>query len=277
MVVFCIWLRSRLVLHTSTVLTRGRPKSRPEGPSLSAPPPSSDPHIVPGTVLLMSAVAVSAVAVDISRLLEPKGSSLLPRKSLSPPSHTQGPAPSIERSPTSGPPAAGPPPGPSPYPEYSAAEYPQPAPPPGYAVARSTHEGSYPPPPLAPGGHTPAGYAHAASPTSHGYESMGPPKRRPSQEAHPLEPPAKRQSKWTPEENELIIKLRGDGMKWDDVSKQLPGRSAISCRLHYQNFLERRPDWDEEKKNKLARLYERCVFTRFPSRSVRFGTLKLSH
>lgn len=48
-------------------------------------------------------------------------------------------------------------------------------------------------------------------------------------------------------------------MKWEDISKRLPGRSAISCRLHYQNFLERRPEWDEERKNKLARLYERFV------------------
>lgn len=46
-------------------------------------------------------------------------------------------------------------------------------------------------------------------------------------------------------------------MKWDDISRRLPGRSAISCRLHYQNYLEKRSSWDEEKKNKLARLYER--------------------
>lgn len=46
-------------------------------------------------------------------------------------------------------------------------------------------------------------------------------------------------------------------MKWEDISKHLPGRSAISCRLHYQNYLERRSEWDEDRKNKLARLYER--------------------
>lgn len=46
-------------------------------------------------------------------------------------------------------------------------------------------------------------------------------------------------------------------MKWEDISKHLPGRSAISCRLRFQNYLERRSEWDEEKKNKLARLYER--------------------
>ncbi|KIV99110.1 hypothetical protein, variant [Verruconis gallopava] len=46
-------------------------------------------------------------------------------------------------------------------------------------------------------------------------------------------------------------------MKWDDIAKRLPGRSAISCRLRYQNYSEKRQDWDEEKKNKLARLYNR--------------------
>ncbi|KAI1167191.1 hypothetical protein F5B18DRAFT_477507 [Nemania serpens] len=74
---------------------------------------------------------------------------------------------------------------------------------------------------------------------------------------HPPEAPAKKQSKWSPEEDSHIIRLRGTGMKWEDISKELPGRSAISCRLHYQNYLERRSEWDEERKNKLARLYER--------------------
>lgn len=46
-------------------------------------------------------------------------------------------------------------------------------------------------------------------------------------------------------------------MKWDDISVEIPGRSAISCRLHYQNYLEKRADWDEEQRNKLARVYDR--------------------
>ncbi|KAH6848362.1 hypothetical protein B0I37DRAFT_162463 [Chaetomium sp. MPI-CAGE-AT-0009] len=74
---------------------------------------------------------------------------------------------------------------------------------------------------------------------------------------HTFESPAKKQSKWSSQEDSLIIELRGSGMKWDDISKRLPGRSSISCRLHYQNYLERRSEWDEERKNKLARLYER--------------------
>jgi hypothetical protein len=75
---------------------------------------------------------------------------------------------------------------------------------------------------------------------------------------HPAESPAKKkQSKWSQDEDRLITELRGNGMKWEDISKHLPGRSSISCRLRFQNYLERRPEWDEEKMNKLARLYER--------------------
>ncbi|PSR77790.1 hypothetical protein BD289DRAFT_463510 [Coniella lustricola] len=68
--------------------------------------------------------------------------------------------------------------------------------------------------------------------------------------------PAKKQSKWSPEEDDILIELRGRGMKWEDISRRVPGRSVTSCRLHYQNYLERRSEWDEERKNKLARLYE---------------------
>ncbi|KAF2002509.1 hypothetical protein P154DRAFT_140188 [Amniculicola lignicola CBS 123094] len=82
-------------------------------------------------------------------------------------------------------------------------------------------------------------------------------KRAASQTPLPEESPAKKQSKWTPEEDNLTIELRGQGMKWDDIARRLPGRSSISCRLRYQNYLEKRAVWDEEKKNKLARLYAR--------------------
>lgn len=107
----------------------------------------------------------------------------------------------------------------------------------------NTRRSSVPPVPLQPG--PPA--VTAASGVGE-KRSMAP---------HPAESPAKKQSKWTPEEDAVIIELRGSGMKWDDISKRLPGRSAISCRLHYQNYLERRSEWDEDRKNKLARLYER--------------------
>ncbi|KAL7822615.1 hypothetical protein V8C26DRAFT_251304 [Trichoderma gracile] len=83
------------------------------------------------------------------------------------------------------------------------------------------------------------------------------PSSRRSMTPHVPDQPVKKQTKWSSEEDALIIELRGKNMKWEDVSKRLPGRSAISCRLHYQNYLERRSEWDEERKNKLARLYER--------------------
>ncbi|CAI6330433.1 unnamed protein product [Periconia digitata] len=101
------------------------------------------------------------------------------------------------------------------------------------------------------------------APASHGQPgSNGSPphqmiKRAASQTPLQDESPAKKQSKWTPEEDNLTIELRGQGMKWDDIAKRLPGRSSISCRLRYQNYLEKRAVWDEEKKNKLARLYAR--------------------
>jgi hypothetical protein len=92
-------------------------------------------------------------------------------------------------------------------------------------------------------------------------------KRQASQTPLPDESPAKKQSKWTPEEDNLTIELRGQGMKWDDIAKRLPGRSSISCRLRYQNYLEKRAIWDEEKKNKLARLYARYVHCETPDYS----------
>ncbi|RYN65005.1 hypothetical protein AA0119_g11531 [Alternaria tenuissima] len=82
-------------------------------------------------------------------------------------------------------------------------------------------------------------------------------KRKASQTPLPDEHAAKKQSKWTPEEDNLIIQLRGQGIKWDDIAKDLPGRSSISCRLRYQNYLEKRAIWDEEKKNRFAKCYER--------------------
>ncbi|KAK4655840.1 hypothetical protein QC762_305940 [Podospora pseudocomata] len=72
----------------------------------------------------------------------------------------------------------------------------------------------------------------------------------------PSELPTPEKCKWSTEEDNKIINLRGQGNEWDDISKLLPGRSSVSCRLHYQNYLEQ-PRWDEERKNSFARKYER--------------------
>ena len=73
-------------------------------------------------------------------------------------------------------------------------------------------------------------------------------------------PPKKNtHTKWSRAEDAKVIHLRGKGMKWEDIAKEIPGRSHIACRLHFQNYLERRCEWDEEKKDRLARVYDRFV------------------
>jgi hypothetical protein len=68
---------------------------------------------------------------------------------------------------------------------------------------------------------------------------------------------AKARAKWSSEEDTLIINLRGKDLRWEDIAKQLPGRSATACRLHYQNYLEKDVDWDEDRKDHLARVYDK--------------------
>lgn len=69
--------------------------------------------------------------------------------------------------------------------------------------------------------------------------------------------PAKKQSKWSEKENDVVLRARARGDKWNEVSKLIPGRSGTACRLHYQNFLEKKPEWTKESIAKLARLWER--------------------
>lgn len=65
--------------------------------------------------------------------------------------------------------------------------------------------------------------------------------------------------KWTPDEDALIIELRAKGMNWGKISEQIPPRTALGCRLRYQNYIERRFEWEEHHKTKLALLYERYL------------------
>ncbi|EQL32399.1 hypothetical protein BDFG_05409 [Blastomyces dermatitidis ATCC 26199] len=62
-------------------------------------------------------------------------------------------------------------------------------------------------------------------------EPMAPDAQSDSLEARQISD--KKWSKWSSEEDALIIELRQRGMAWGDISKELPGRSALSCRLHY--------------------------------------------
>ena len=112
-------------------------------------------------------------------------------------------------------------------------------------------------------------YPYPAHPAAFGYDFHGyphpPPNYSPNKRSSSLEEhTSKRQKKgkgpnqkWDAEEDARIIELRGSGMKWGEISKELPGRTEIACRLHYQNYLEKRGQWDEESKTKLARVYDR--------------------
>ena len=62
---------------------------------------------------------------------------------------------------------------------------------------------------------------------------------------------------WSREEDDTLIDLRGQDMSWKDISRQLTGRSDVSCRLHYQNYLERSGNWSDDKRNEFAETYER--------------------
>jgi hypothetical protein len=84
-------------------------------------------------------------------------------------------------------------------------------------------------------------------------------KRQASPTPLPEESPAKKPSQWTLDEDKFVIMLRDKGTIWKDIAKQLPGRSDISCRLHYQNYLVKWVDWNEAEMNKLATYCARHV------------------
>ncbi|KAE9973036.1 hypothetical protein EG328_004648 [Venturia inaequalis] len=163
---------------------------------------------------------------------------------VGPPTHL--PLPSVSSWNHSGPPQIQqhhlPPYGYASDPQYGHQTQPYYAPPPTSLVGPQyipAHDPRHSGPVQIPASHIPL--KRPAPPTGLG-ESPGPPEKK---------------GKWTPEEDKLAIELRRNGMKWDDIAKKLPGRSAISCRLRYQNYSEKRQEWDDEKKNKLARLYNR--------------------
>jgi hypothetical protein len=66
---------------------------------------------------------------------------------------------------------------------------------------------------------------------------------------------------WTAEEDDLLIELQDQGMKWTDLAKSLDQylykQSPISCCRYYQDGLEKQVSWDEEKQQKLIRIYAR--------------------
>ncbi|KAK5175277.1 uncharacterized protein LTR77_000414 [Saxophila tyrrhenica] len=46
---------------------------------------------------------------------------------------------------------------------------------------------------------------------------------------------------WKPEEDALIIQLRNSGTTWGDIGEHMAGRSGMSCKLRYHNYLRPEP------------------------------------
>ncbi|PGG95248.1 hypothetical protein AJ80_09995 [Polytolypa hystricis UAMH7299] len=75
--------------------------------------------------------------------------------------------------------------------------------------------------------------------------------------SHAHQVPGRIWSKWYPEDNTRIIKLRQTGMKWDEIGNSLsPPRSAGCCRTRH-NYLEKPDAWDDKRKVEVAILYDR--------------------
>ena len=120
----------------------------------------------------------------------------------------------------------------------------------------------HPPEPVYPSGNAPKSLQQNANLNPAAAVASASAKRPAPSDHRPISTPKKKgkNSKWSVAENALVIQLRGAGQKWSEISKQMDGRTGTSCRLHYQNYLERRASFGEEKKNKLARVYERYEF-----------------
>lgn len=69
--------------------------------------------------------------------------------------------------------------------------------------------------------------------------------------------PPPRRAPWTADEDAQLLELRGRNVMWEDIGENFPGRTVMGCRLRYRNYLEKKSKWNGDKKDKLARLYER--------------------
>uniref|UniRef100_A0A093V764 Transcription factor MYB44 n=1 Tax=Talaromyces marneffei PM1 TaxID=1077442 RepID=A0A093V764_TALMA len=63
--------------------------------------------------------------------------------------------------------------------------------------------------------------------------------------------------KWSAEEDLRLLKLRAQNRTWTQISKKFRQRSALSCRLHYRNYLTKEVEWNEDKLIELATCYEK--------------------
>lgn len=61
---------------------------------------------------------------------------------------------------------------------------------------------------------------------------------------------------WQPEEDEMIVELRSEGLKWYEIAERLPGRIGEHVRERYVNYLDpclKRSPWTAEEDQILFR------------------------
>ncbi|KAG5990282.1 hypothetical protein E4U52_004741 [Claviceps spartinae] len=75
----------------------------------------------------------------------------------------------------------------------------------------------------------------------------------------PREQPQPQETKmrWSGGEEDILFAYRDAKMSWEQISSHLPGRTARSCEAHYFQQTRSGPEWPQERKNQLCKLYER--------------------
>lgn len=90
------------------------------------------------------------------------------------------------------------------------------------------------------------------------YPSFPPTPNTPYQPRTP--PPEDRQGSaaWSPESDERLLQARQQGLNWQPIANQFPGKTANACRKRYERLIEKRnaaDSWDGTKVGNLAKAY----------------------
>lgn len=76
---------------------------------------------------------------------------------------------------------------------------------------------------------------------------------------------------WTAEEDKKLMCLRNKGLTWTAISKELPGRTHLACRLRMQNYLSRPYEWTGNKQTWVAESYDRYLLqTQNPNKMLHY-------
>lgn len=62
---------------------------------------------------------------------------------------------------------------------------------------------------------------------------------------------------WSEEEDKKLLDLRRKGLAWTAISRELPGRSYLACRLRFRNYLTPPHKWTGNGQLREAGCYDR--------------------